>query len=84
MIDLFGNEVTKEYTGRHQKTLIAKKLGPLHYRKSEDKAVRCKTCSNLLDCRGYYKCRLLGSTMSPATDIRVGHVCDAWKKEDEG
>jgi hypothetical protein len=83
MTDLFGEEVGKEYTGRHPHTLIEKKLGPLHYRKSEDKEKRCKTCVNLFSCRGYYKCKLLGTSMSPATDIRVGHICDAWKKEDE-
>jgi hypothetical protein len=87
MIDLFGNETSGEYTGRHQHTLIKRKLGPLHYRPSTDKSVRCATCTHRFlkagHAKRYYKCDLVGCTASPASDIRMGHVCDAWSKQTE-
>jgi hypothetical protein len=88
MTDLFGNEApTKEYTGRHQHTILAKRLGPLHYRKAQDRSVRCATCAHhFLRCghqRIYHKCDLVGCSFSSATDIRAGHVCNAWRKGEE-
>jgi hypothetical protein len=86
MTDLFGNEDTgKEYAGHHQSPM-QRILGPLNYRPSTDKAVRCSTCSHhMLHCAGrvYHKCDLVGCTLGPGTDIMSRWVCDAWEKTEE-
>jgi len=56
-----------------------------NYRLAGDKAVCCKTCANLRGIsfhdKNYYKCRLIGCSASPATDIRLRDVCDRWERE---
>jgi len=64
-------------------------LGPyqaakLHrcYRKSNSKDIRCATCDNHSSHRYhgkfYHKCRLIGSSSSSATDIRLSYVCRSY------
>ena len=85
MIDLFGNPITNLDFELNRKTLIRKVLGPLNYRECEEDWRRCGTCAKHVVRRGrYHKCKLLGTSFSAATDIRVYHVCDAWERPEEG
>ena len=56
-----------------------------HYRLAESKSERCKNCVNLIGVSGntknYYKCKLMGTSMSEASDIRLNHVCEQFKRE---
>lgn len=67
-------------SGKYQSFKVLNK-----YRPSDDKAVRCRNCVNLIGMGGhsktYYKCKLMGTSMSIATDIRVNHVCEQFKGE---
>ena len=87
MTDLFGNTITEKDFEPLPKTMIQKTLGKWHYRKAETKERRCATCANCFlkagHAKRYYKCRYVGCTASPASDIRAGHVCDAWAKSEE-
>ncbi|MCK5614008.1 hypothetical protein KAR91_69740 [Candidatus Pacearchaeota archaeon] len=82
MKDLFGNNITEKDFEPVRKTL--KKTVLKHYRKSEGKAERCKTCVNIRKCeynaKTYYKCFILGHSHGPATDIRLSYVCDFYKE----
>ena len=85
MIDLFGKEIpdheTKPKLSPYQTFKVVNR-----YRKRETKEQRCKAC---LYCmihrhnRDYYKCKLIGMSASPATDIRVNHVCDRFTIAEE-
>jgi hypothetical protein len=82
--DLFGAPMTDADFARKPKPALARILGPLHYRKAETREQRCATCAHhMINChaRNYHKCDLAGSSNSPATDIRAGWVCDAWRAE---
>lgn len=52
-----------------------------HYRESTG-LERCKTCDLCLlseyHNKNYYKCELMGSSHSDASDIRLKMVCDKW------
>lgn len=47
-----------------------------NYRKSDNKNKRCENCKNIISQNGYYKCILLGTSCSSATDIRLSNVCN--------
>lgn len=47
-----------------------------NYRKSDSKNKRCGNCKNITSQNGYYKCILLGTSSSSATDIRLSNVCN--------
>ncbi len=87
MKDLFDAEISDEYylkVSHAPVTLIGKFTVKTHYRLSEDKEKRCKTCEYLCYrdfSKRYYKCAHLGLSASCATDIRVNHVCDLWEQE---
>lgn len=55
------------------------------YRPCENKAARCKNCKNSVYLnhhdKHYYKCELMGISMSEASDIRANHVCELFQKE---
>lgn len=57
-----------------------------NYRKA-DKGINCAKCENIIKDTGhnnvFYKCRLLGTSHSIATDIRLSCVCDLWKERNE-
>lgn len=57
----------------------------MNYRKSET-GDKCKFCFNGTRWRHhdkiYFKCELIGHSHSSATDIRAGHVCDKFIRED--
>lgn len=79
--DLWGNLVE---SGEAPRTIIHRHRIRYHYRKAENKAQRCVTCENMRVngySRNYYKCLLIGLGHSFSTDIRLGHVCDAWRKK---
>jgi len=81
MKDLFGQEIVD--VERKVQSPYQKFKSFNHYRKSENKKERCKTCSSLIKksyhSKNYYKCKLIGCSSSTATDIRLGNVCNKWK-----
>jgi len=85
MKDLFGEEMSDA------RPSASKHLGPiqkikhdLNYRPSDSKQIRCQTCKYLLckeqNLKRYYKCRLIGNSSGPATDIRLSCVCKKWEE----
>lgn len=89
MFDLFGNELTAADLVPKKPAGAEKRLKDFRYRKSEDKARRCKTCARHfeVDWRSmkiFHKCELLGDTAGSGTDVRAGWVCDAWKEKERG
>jgi hypothetical protein len=56
-----------------------------HYRKSFSKENKCKNCEFCLSGnyhnKRYYKCKFIGVSNSPATDIKVNNVCDLYKRD---
>ena len=54
------------------------------YRKAKEKfGIRCKNCKYMIQrqlSKIYYKCRLLGESSSPSTDVRLSCVCDLFEK----
>lgn len=83
MLDLFGNNTPLPSAIPHHgyKRIFYVR----RYRRSIDKTQQCKTCTYLRKKEGYrksyYKCFLVGSSSSPATDIRLRNVCDLWDME---
>lgn len=55
------------------------------YRKSYDNDKKCKFCKHAIHGeyhdKTYWKCKLLGISHSPATDIRASYVCSKFEKE---
>jgi hypothetical protein len=55
-----------------------------NYRKADGK-VKCALCENFLriehHCKPYLKCRLMGISASPSSDIRASYVCDLFNKK---
>lgn len=84
-INLFG-EIQEDSAhirpGKYQSFKVLNK-----YRKSDDGVARCKNCVNLVVNSGhsktYYKCGMMGISMSIASDIRVNHVCELFKKDSQ-
>jgi hypothetical protein len=81
MTDLFGSPMADaDFSPKPKPRLLA--VLP-HYRKAESKDRRCGTCARCQMWEGsrrWYKCDLVGGH-SERTDVRVGHVCDAWEKQ---
>ena len=78
MIDLFGNDTPLNDQPKTL-TILERFHKQAHYRKSYDKAILCKFCKNVCTndfASRYYKCKLLGTSHSYATDIRAWNVCD--------
>jgi len=85
VVDLFGelSALPIPSSDAHMsKYQIFKKVN--HYRKSESKEQRCKTCSNRrpkqFKDKRYNKCVLIGNSNSPATDIAKNHICDQYEE----
>jgi len=80
-----GESEVKENTGHFSTYQIFKQR--FHYRKSDDKKVKCGNCRHHISGEYHdktlHKCELLGFSHSEATDIRVGHVCDKFWKDRE-
>lgn len=49
-----------------------------NYRKA-DNGMRCANCKYITGTH-FYKCKLLGLSCSPATDIRLSNVCDLFEE----
>lgn len=88
MKDLFGQDITVEQyldngNNAHDSEYMKfkKRNG---YTKSWYMDKRCGKCAHCFSKgqhgKNYYKCDLMGCSASPATDIRVGHVCNLFKK----
>jgi hypothetical protein len=81
MKDLFGNECTEKDFEPRPKTMIERGLRRYRYRKRESDEKCCKTCMRHIKRNDrFYKCELVGCTMSAASDIRAFNVCDAWER----
>ncbi len=86
--DIFGGETPIAFTTPGRPVVIPayeKFKTDNNYRRSTNKLVRCKTCKNLTYnqfAKTYYKCRLIGTTGNPKTDIALRNVCDKWKFDD--
>lgn len=83
-LNLFGEmQDDPKHGGRPGKFQSFKVLN--RYRQSDDNVARCKNCVNLIGIGGhsknYYKCKLMGTSMSEASDIRLNHVCEQFKRE---
>jgi len=66
-------------------TMAAYILQVNQYRKSDRKDRRCGTCMHhfmKIYNRRYHKCKLIGNTNGPGTDIRISYVCNKWQRED--
>lgn len=77
--DMFG-QTPKKISGGYLEWKIKHRYRPSD---SEDK---CKNCNHHILRVGfskkYHKCELMGMSMCSSSDIRVGHVCDLYKKEE--
>lgn len=84
MKDLFDQEYTEIDLLPKPKTYIQKMISNYNYRKSiNDK--KCRNCISFMMKsynKTYFKCKKLGNTNSPATDIRANHVCDVWESKE--
>jgi len=87
--DLFGGETaaypfTKKKTQSKYQSKYQIFKSNYNYKKSESKIIRCGNCKHHFGGgyhgKTYHKCEQLGMSHSRATDIRVGHVCDLFKK----
>ena len=82
---LFDVQLPPPKTNRHESEYQKfKRIN--HYRKSEDKIIRCDNCENICvntysTDKYWYKCNLMGISQSPATDIRLSYVCDLFKQQ---
>ena len=88
MIDLFGVEIPVHPPDHSNESDYQKFKRLNHYRRSEDKEVRCKTCRYAYQTQGrgprrWTKCHLIGCSSSPATDIAQRNVCDKWERRQE-
>lgn len=81
--NLFGEmqEVDESKRGtlsHYQQVKKRNKFGP-----SRNNVERCHNCVNLLMVRGntknYYKCKLIGTSSSEATDVRLRDACNKFK-----
>ena len=86
--DLFGEDIKEDgiiklHTGYCKRFKLKN-----NYRNSTQYNEKCKNCSKLLYKRyrgkNYYKCILIGDSLSSATDIRVNHVCDLFEPKNNG
>lgn len=83
MKDLFGNEITETETIK--KGYYSERKRQLEYKKSFNKNVCCKVCKNLNFHRRtkiYYKCNLIGFSLSSASDISPNFVCKKFEEKD--
>ena len=81
-VDLFGEPITEEDFAKPQ-TILAKWTRRTDYRWARGEDRQCKNCSHLYVRRmgrRYFKCRELGLTSSPASDIRLHKVCNRWEE----
>ena len=82
MRDLWGNDIP-DIEPHTNESCYQRFKRRFNYQKSDDKNKRCKNCGNHINKPyhngKYHKCKLIGSSCSTATDIRVGHVCDKWE-----
>lgn len=81
MKDLFGNEISEVETVK--KGYYAERKKQLEYKKSFNKNVCCKVCKHLDYHRRnkvYYKCELIGFSLSSASDIKTGFVCKKFEE----
>jgi hypothetical protein len=85
MKDLFGNEISEVETVK--KGYYAERKRQLEYKRSFNKNMCCKVCKYCIcniRAKRYYKCELIGLSMSSATDIKVNFVCKKFvRKENE-
>lgn len=83
MQDLFGNDtpVQERKPGRPSK--LERWAKQADYRPAErGSSRRCGNCLEFFIKRysgKYFKCRRLGNSNAPSTDIRAGHVCKFFK-----
>jgi len=87
MADLFGGDTPIREPSKKGDTIMSRWTRLSHYRKAEKGSKeRCKHCVYLCIrqfSNTYFKCRKMGKCgASPATDIRVNHVCDYFTQED--
>lgn len=74
--DLFGGE-----------TVIVENSPYKHFKQANNYRLstgneRCKNCFYSFGkhyAKRYYKCKLMGNSASPASDIRLRDVCNLWK-----
>ena len=88
MADLFGGDIPIRMPSKKGDTIMSRWTRLSHYRQAEKGSKeRCKHCAYLCSrrfSRTYFKCRKMGKCgASPATDIRVNHVCDYFTPEIE-
>ena len=84
--NLFGELVEYPENRHRSQYQLIKRFN--NYRLSNDNDVRCKNCVSHVAIeyhdKTYHKCLLIGVSNSEATDIRISHVCDKWRpNEDE-
>lgn len=90
MADLFGGDIpVPEPPSKKGDTIMSRWTALSHYRKADKGSPkRCKNCQFLIIKQygnRYFKCGKMGRAAcsnSPASDIRVNHVCDFFKKDD--
>jgi len=92
MADLFGGDIPiPKDNPKKGDTILSRWTGLSHYRKAaKGSKERCKNCEFLIIKKysgTYFKCSKMGSRAvhanSPATDIRVNHVCDYFQKDEQ-
>ena len=84
IVNLFGETVDLPKNHQHEsKYQKFKRLN--NYGESSYKLYQCKNCKNLQGYnyhnKNYYKCELIGYSMSEATDVKLKNVCDQWERE---
>jgi len=90
MSDLFGGDIpVPPPPSKKGDTIMSRWTRLSHYRKAEKGSPeRCLNCAWLCIRKyagKYHKCAKMGRgglSHSPATDIRVNHVCDYFEKDD--
>lgn len=80
MLDLFGIEVDDYQKKPRVLGIYQQFKHDNQYRETKSRTEKCGLCkycfSRAPHKATYYKCELLGESMSAASDIRLSHVCN--------
>ena len=86
VLNLFGEmQELPEEKDKHQSIYQIRKAVN-KYGPAKNKVERCKNCVHCFVIEGnnanYYKCRLIGNSRGPATDIRLKDTCNKFKLDE--
>ena len=87
VLNLFGEmQELPEEKDKHQSIYQIRKAVK-KYGTAKNKVECCKNCINCFGIEGntknYYKCKLIGDSRGPATDIRLRDTCNKFKLEEK-